>query len=148
MIILGIDRSQIEAGDTSDIVQALEVFSQSKEEAMKALGNVVLAVSGYDDDPRGLWTISEVRTWFARLDKEVPHMLFFLNPESKSVKFYALMTCALGSTGGVASIDPETLQQFVMQGFMGINAFCEAVGINPECPELVNLSERMVDSLV
>jgi hypothetical protein len=61
------DSAAITAGDISEVLAALKSLSGDRSSAMSAEGAVTLVFHGYDDDPRELEAIPEVREWFAKL---------------------------------------------------------------------------------
>ena len=46
------------------------------------LGQVEVAIGGYDDDPRSLYEVPEVRRWVKLVNKEWPDAMFWLTPGS------------------------------------------------------------------
>ena len=51
----------ITAGDISEVLVALKSLTGDRSSAMSAEGAVTLAFHGYDDDPREIEAITEVR---------------------------------------------------------------------------------------
>jgi len=66
-VIVDCDSAAITAGDISGVLSALKSLSSDRSSAMSAEGVVTLVFHGYDDDPRELESIPEVRAWFAHL---------------------------------------------------------------------------------
>lgn len=146
-ILVPIQRAAVETGDVSATVEVFETFAASRDMAMSVLGRVVISVSGYDDDPRPLWEVPEVRRFFARLHRAVPHMLFFLSPEKQASALWVMLCCELTAARGALRVDQETMIEFVTDGFAANNVFCESIGIDPSAPELVDLTFRLTDAL-
>jgi hypothetical protein len=63
-VIVVCDSAAITAGDISGVLTALKSLSSDRSSAMSAEGAVTLVFHGYDDDPRELEAIPEVRAWF------------------------------------------------------------------------------------
>src|SRR4051794_25217369 len=61
------------------------------------LNVVELLIGGWDDDPRGLYEVPEVRRWVAAAEQRWPDLLFWLTPDS-------LRTCLL-------SLNPEMFRR-------------------------------------
>ena len=57
----------------------------------ESCGRFRITIKGYDDDPRQVFDIPEVRGWFAALHKDAPHFPFFLEPELIVVYAAALL---------------------------------------------------------
>jgi hypothetical protein len=63
---LSCDSAAINAGDISGVLTALKSLSGDCSSAMSAEGAVTLVFHGYDDDPRELEAIPEVRACVLR----------------------------------------------------------------------------------
>jgi hypothetical protein len=55
---------------------------------------IVLSINGYDNDPRSLWDIPEVVSWFKMLFKVHPYIPLLLSPGSVQLYFYILQPLA------------------------------------------------------
>ena len=75
MIILTITRNEIEAFDHST---ALGFLEDIKKMALKYEGKLNIIFTGYDEDPRELNEIPEVKLYFDFLDRCFPYWFFFL----------------------------------------------------------------------
>ena len=60
-IIVVCDSTSIVTGDISEVLSSLKSLSGDRSSAMSAEGAVTLVFDGYDDDPRELEAIPEVR---------------------------------------------------------------------------------------
>jgi hypothetical protein len=134
-VMMGIDPADVEEGDVSQYAAALESMSGD----LASFGSVVLMFVGYDDDPRGLWEIPEVRRWFARLDDEVPWLLHLLDPEYGMSKLYFALL--------LPSLDHGLLIPALEQAFNAMNEHMAVAGLDPERPEFAALTDRIVRSL-
>ena len=146
VFVVTIERDDVEAGDVSKAVAIFNSFSKNCRTAMRVIGCVEFSVSGYDDDPRPLWQIPEVRRFFKRLRHDVPHVLFFLCPERKAANLWALLCCKLTRRKNVATVDQGILSDFIAEGFAANNDFCRTIGIDPSAPELVDLGLRLTNA--
>jgi len=72
VVVVTITREDIEAGNTGPALRSLNRLINSREALEASDGTVSLLVSGYDDDPRELHLIEEVRTYFRLLDENFP----------------------------------------------------------------------------
>lgn len=71
-----IAREEIEACDTTRLLHDLR--PEPDNPFVKAgPGTVIFSVSGYDEDPRGLLTIPEVRYYFSKVQQKAPCWLYF-----------------------------------------------------------------------
>lgn len=79
------DSASISAGDISGVLPSLKSLSNDRSFAMRAEGSVTLVFNGYDNDPRELEAIPEVREWFAKLCEAWPYWAFFANRVDQTV---------------------------------------------------------------
>src|ERR1039458_4768310 len=71
------DSASVGTGDISEVLASLKSLSGDRSSAMSAEGTVTLVFNGYDNDPRELESIPEVREWFAKLFGAWPYWSFF-----------------------------------------------------------------------
>jgi len=72
VVVVTITREDIEACNTAPALRSLNRLVDSRDALEASDGTISLLVSGYDDDPRELHLIPEVRTYFQRLDENFP----------------------------------------------------------------------------
>src|SRR5450830_2120261 len=72
-IVIVCDSASIATGDISGVLPSLKSLSGDRSSAMGAEGAVTLVFNGYNDDPRELESIPEVREWFAKLFEAWPY---------------------------------------------------------------------------
>jgi hypothetical protein len=72
VVVVTITREDIEACNTAPALRSLNCLVDSMEALEASDGTISLLVSGYDDDPRELHLIPEVRAYFQRLDENFP----------------------------------------------------------------------------
>lgn len=88
-----VGRELVEAGDTAAVVSFFHRLRSSEDLARKYQGRVDLGISGYDDDPRELWEISEVREWFRIADAGVGDWFYFLEARPSHSPLRAYVSC-------------------------------------------------------
>lgn len=115
MVIVAIDRrSDIEAKNVKGILGRLRLLSATREDLMRYQGKVSLSVSGYDNDPRELHLIPEVKRWFQSLDLEWPYWGWFLERDGDMFSLILALLCSVkevrkeGQTQAV-EVDTEDL---------------------------------------
>jgi hypothetical protein len=86
-----LSREQVESEDYSDTLSVLHKLTSSPEGAIRFCELIDLAVHGYDDDPRGLSEIPEVRRYIQGLDADFPYWLYFLSKRRSSLM--AILSC-------------------------------------------------------
>jgi hypothetical protein len=84
-IVVVCDSVSIATGDISEVLSSLKSLSGDRSSAMSAEGAVTLVFNGYDDDPRELHSIPEVKEWFAKLIEAWPYWSFFASRIDQTV---------------------------------------------------------------
>ena len=71
-VVLMISRREVEAADLASVLSRLRVFLATREDAWRYRGQMTLVVDGYNNDPRELVDIPEVRALLCGLEAEWP----------------------------------------------------------------------------
>lgn len=79
VIFLHIDREEVESGSVKGTLGVLKPLIGDRASILSAEGCVSLLFGGYDNDPRPLHSIPEVRSWFAMLTDQWPYWSVFAN---------------------------------------------------------------------
>lgn len=93
IVVLSILREHIETGYAASLLERLHILTDSAEKTRLYRDSVAISVDGYDEDPRELCEIPEVREYFQKVTTEWPHWLWFLNREMGSVSLIISMLC-------------------------------------------------------
>jgi hypothetical protein len=113
-VVLMISRRQVEQQDLASVLDALKLFTATREDAWRYRGQMSLVVDGYNHDPRDLVDIPEVRSLLKRLGAEWPYWGFFFNQVDDSIKILGSCCCGVEFPGrGAAVIDPALLTGFL-----------------------------------
>jgi hypothetical protein len=100
------------------------------------MGTFLFGVTGYDDDPRELNGIAEVRRFYAEFHKAWPYWLYFCELEDDRLKL--MVYCCLenqsvlkvdGQANYGTLIDPRDLIRFISDDFPAMNEMCERAGM-------------------
>ena len=145
-VVLMISRREVDAGDLASVLSRLKVFLATREDAWLYRGQMTLVVDGYNNDPRELVDIPEVRTLLRRLEAEWPSWAFFFNQVDDSIKL--LLSCVAGSRylgNGAVEMDADLVAGAMARAFGGMNAVFERFGF-PE-DELELMSRGFVEVL-
>lgn len=131
--LLGVDllmlmgsREEVERGDHSQTLSSLNTLLR-QDNCRRFRQRVMFGISGYDDDPRELFEIPEVRRWVIGLDAEWPYWFFFLWPGRRStLPLIAFCLCpyTVLPQGGKL-IEPEALAAFQTRAFVAMNGISE-----------------------
>jgi hypothetical protein len=96
------------------------------------MDRIVFCIEGWDDDPREIHTIPEIRRFYSAFHDAWPHWLFFCNLEVDTLK--AMVFCCLpsvvamkrdGQDAVAISLDPVEIMQFVKADLVPMRSICE-----------------------
>jgi hypothetical protein len=90
-----VDRKHVESKNTTHIGEFFERIQSNEGLCRKFQGKIELSISGYHNDRRELWEISEVIKWFKVADPVVKYWFFFCDarPTAHGLKTYFLCQC-------------------------------------------------------
>lgn len=95
LVVVEFARRHIESGDIAEMLEVLKLMAATRENAELFEGRVTFYFSGWDDDPRELAEIPELRAWFNKLTGEWPYWLHFVEKEGDTL-FLALRLLSAG----------------------------------------------------
>ena len=135
LLVLEISKREIEAGSIASSLERLHAVAESRETALRYKESLVIQVVGYDDDPRELAEIPEVRAFFARLTLEWPHWLWFLHRQVGAIHLLMALLCRIkihraGLRTGTEFLDGKELAAKMIDLFERGNAMFQAFGIS------------------
>ncbi len=138
LICCRFSRDRVEAGDAEDF---LSRFGQSRVPVGTPLqgmmNGLLLMIEGYDDDPREIYAIPEVRTFYQQLWQRWPYWLYFCNLDTENLMM--MVVCCLDSLDALkvqgqpqvqVQINPLEVVQFISGGFVPMNEMCERAGMS------------------
>lgn len=73
-----------------DVKYHLNLFHKLDRNAKDYSNSVTLLFEGYDEDPREIYQIPEIREWVKLLLNKVPHLLYYLCDFTESIKMMYL----------------------------------------------------------
>lgn len=129
-------REMVERGDFSHFLQRYgpEKLPQGKRLA-EMQGTMSFFVDGYNDDPRELYEIEEVRNFYAQFFDAWPYWLYFSTLHTESLVM--MVACRItnlksfkrsGAFAVKVELDPGDLLQFLSQAFPPMNSMFERAG--------------------
>ena len=146
-VCMVISRRQVEQHDLASLLKALKVFTATREDAWRYRGQMSLSVDGYNDDPRDLVDIPEVRSLLKGLTTQWPYWGFFFNQVDDSIRLLGSCFCGVEFLGrGAVVIDPKLLPDFMNLAFAGMNELFDKHGF-PES-ELEAMSMGLVEVIM
>jgi hypothetical protein len=128
-IVIG--REQVESKDINSILISLSLLSKNKDTILRFRQAVILSIDGYDNDPRELFEIEEVRNYVKELDLRFPFWFYFLSLHTPALKMIALCQCRheyIGKT--VKNINNDDYKKFLESHFKALNSIFVKYGID------------------
>jgi Chlororespiratory reduction 6 len=109
----------------------LASINLANEEGMieESCGRFRITLKGYDDDPRQVFDIPEVRGWFTQLAKDAPHFPFFIEPEMMLV--YAAAVVSHTYEDGAIHFDRAEIADFISGTQNAVEIFCAQAKVDP-----------------
>ena len=145
---LVVHRDTIEAGDTEEIAGFVSALGNQPDGGLASMGSIDITVYGYDDDDRELYTIVEVRRWFAQLIRAVPDIMFFVNLRGGTPLLIMLCVVAVEEVpGSGVRVAPDGPERFLKFAFHGINQRLVNVGLEGHEPLVRQLTDDLVAAL-
>ncbi len=132
-LLLVVAREDIESQELSGPLAVLNRLRVTKSLMRDSQDKVDLSVFGYDNDPRELWEILEVRAWMRMLDEEFPYWFFFLSKHLPGLAFITFALCEFQKRAdGKFVLDKQSLANFIRRHFVAMNEICESLGFSED----------------
>jgi hypothetical protein len=96
------------------------------------MGTLMFVIEGYDDDPREIHSIPEIRRFYTAFHEAWPYWLYFCNLETEALRMMVL--CCLPSIAAIkvdgrpnvaVNYDRLELLHFIGNDFGSMNAMCD-----------------------
>lgn len=102
-------------------------------------GKVDISFEGWDDDPREIYKIPEIRTFLHLLDEEFPYWFYFLSTKFETLRMVAFCLCHASRAGvGMAQVEPSALQAFLVTHFNSMNQLFGRYGLDERINEEIS----------
>jgi len=137
LILYQFSRSKVEREDFSHF---LSLYGPEKlptgRRLREMMGSMAFCIEGYDDDPREIHTIPEVRRFYSAFHQSWPYWLYFCDLGQDGLRM--MVFCCLGSVAAMKVDGQPTclvkcglmaLGRFIGQDFPPMNALCERAEI-------------------
>jgi hypothetical protein len=147
-IVIVVSREEIEARDTSAVINTLKSCLTSPKRALGLFEKLDVAFHGYNEDARELFEIPEVRNYVGLLDSQFPYWLFFLTKRSLGLK--CIMLCFMPpylTEEARERVLPQRLDELLSsRWFPAMNYMCEATGFSEQ--QIECLTNGVVDYFI
>lgn len=133
IIFYQFSRSKVERCDFSHF---LGLYAPDKlptgRRLREMMGTLMFVIEGYDDDPREIHSIPEIRRFYTAFHEAWPYWLYFCNLETEALRMMVL--CCLPSIAAIkvdgrpnvaVNYDRLELLHFIANDFGPMNAMCD-----------------------
>ena len=122
MLVIQGSREYVEAGNIVPVLNILNTLIEPQN-IKKFANKMMFVIDGYNEDPRELAEIPEVRNWIKKLDESFPYWFFFCSPHCQTLKFLAFTLSEIQKDSrGQVFIDGDQLLKFMLEHFEAMNA--------------------------
>jgi len=128
-VILEVSRKQTEDCNIDDQLNNLRLFLKDRENVIKGREKIAISFGGYDNDPRELYEITEVRKYVSTLDGAFPYLFYFCSLSYPTIRVFAMCTCKVTKVAGGVVLDQKDLQNFLMYHFQYLNELCSTYNL-------------------
>ncbi len=130
-VMVAIGRQDVEACNIEPVLGVLQQLLADRETVQHCRDSVLPFVDGYDDDPRALFEIPEVRRFVAALDERFPYWFYFVPKERDNLLLIllCLIPCQRKQDGRVAC-DFDAAGRFAERHFGAMNWLFERYGLD------------------
>ena len=138
LILYQFSRDRVEAGDAKDFLSRFGDGALPTGKKLEGMMNsVALMIDGYNHDPREIYAIPEVRTFYQQLWEVWPYWLYFCNLDTENLMM--MVMCCLESLDALkvkgqsqvkVSISPLEVVRFISGGFVPMNEMFERAGMS------------------
>ena len=137
LIFYEFSRAKVERGDFRHFLSlyALDALPTGRR-LRDMMGCMVFCIQGYDDDPRELNSIPEVRQFYTAFHAAWPYWLYFCTLEEDTLK--VMVTSCLQNLTAVTidglpniGVQPDKLEflHFIGRDFLPMNLLCDRAGM-------------------
>lgn len=150
IIIYSLGKDDILEQNTSSPREFYDRLLTTKELAHECQGKVEFSFSGYDDDPRELYEIEEVRQYIAILSPKLPELFFFISTEKPAGTLITFSLCQTdisfkgepSKNAKMRRIEFETskVAEFLESHFYGLNEMTDWLNMPVEENKVITLN--------
>src|SRR5262245_8596586 len=147
MFVVQIYKKHILAGDTAPLRDMIDAALLDNDAARGLIGWLSFSVDGYNDDPRELFEVPEVRKYFTKLNQESPGFFYFLMPDMRLV--WQAISCAQFVTSRddkrvVFGADSRDLRALILRGRAALAQRFKELGIQED--PIVKAQDKEIDA--
>ncbi len=128
-------RRDVEKANIEPTLKVLRALEADSETTHRCQNSVTLSLQGFDDDPRGVFEIQEVRKFVKELNTKWFSWFFFMTKEVDISPLAAILLCLCRYTKspfGLFIPDCDDSKWFMRNFFGALNALCEIHNLSKE----------------
>ena len=135
VLVILISRESVIAGDIAPMLEQLTPLSASREAALQWEGTLTFIFEGWDDDPRELSEIPEVRAYFRALTDAWPYWWHYIEKVGETFSMVLCLLCRGTAVPGQAGMvgwrfaDLGEVQRETLYLFNGMNRLYDRFGL-------------------
>ena len=144
-LAVGIEKEHVMACDTTSLFLWQEKLTKTRQMMLEKRGKVEFWFQGWQDDPRELYEIQEIKDYFAATIRDGFPWIYWLEPDNLWVG-YRLLFAGTGTIkiskadrGFWIEFDTANLKDWMLAQFDNLNQFTEAnhipISVNKELSE-------------
>lgn len=120
-IEITVSREAVEVNYTKYTLDSLLPLVRDPAQAPAVIGKVSLVFEGYENDPRKLWEVPEVRVFLQRLDGEFAYWYFLADLTRDTLYILAACVCRIEVSGSRVIFNKDDLLNFSVRQFDAMN---------------------------
>lgn len=133
LVIIGIGRDKVESNDISLALSTLTDLFAGPNTVRRLQGRVSILFEGYDDDPREVYEIPEVRRFLGTLDRRFPYWLYFLTTIQNNLRVVTFCLVRVRVLGpGQIWVDTDDLERFLLSHLSAMNTVFDRYSLGEE----------------
>lgn len=148
LIVLSVDREQVESGDTQTILAKLGEMVADRRSAELYRDKIEVTFDGYGDDPREVWEIPAVAAFVRALAESFDGWFYICHPQGVMLRTLAFSTCRIEVVtrnpllGTGVKPNNEDLAAFLRAHFDAVNRLYARLGLDPST--LPAITEKII----
>lgn len=137
---VGVDRKDVERCDLETTLRTLKHLLQDRWTVQNFRGRLDLGFFGYDDDPRELYEIEDVRRFACELDKKFPFWLYFINLHNGTLTLILLCLCQYSKgPNGMLVLEEGERERFLVEHYTAVNWLFVTYGLDDKDNEALTM---------
>jgi hypothetical protein len=140
-VILLISRGAVDTCDVERVFKhSIRFLMASREDVILYRQQVSIVFEGWDEDPRELVDVPEVRSFVKRMAARWPEWAYFFNQQDAIIHLW--LSCLVGKSfpgAGAVEIDVNLLKKELVNAFNGMNAMHLLHGLSEKDLEVQSL---------